>query len=123
MMNEGTTAELNKEMSDSDKLAFLVKEAIANREWQMEVRAWQADASARLAKVEAFVEERSRETRPMLELIVKEVADLNQSVREIRADIREIRADIRILRTEDWKWKREFLALSDRVGALEDRAH
>ncbi len=70
-MSEVTTAELNKELTDSEKLAFLVKEAIANREWQMEMRTWQSDASARLVRLEASAEDRSRETRPILELIVK----------------------------------------------------
>lgn len=115
-MNEDRTAELTKDMSDSEKLAFIVAELIANREWQMEVRAWQADMSARMAKVETFVEERSRETRPILELILKEVADLSQSVREIRTDLK-------LLREEMWKEKRERAELADRVAALESRPH
>jgi hypothetical protein len=48
----------------------------------------------RLAKVEAFVDERSRETRPMLELIVKEMADLGQSVKEIRTDLKLLRQEM-----------------------------
>ena len=108
-MNEDSTREPTKDLSDSEKLAFVVEELIAQR-------AWQAQVSARLEKVEAFVEERSRETRPMLELIVKEVADLGQSVKEIRADFR-------IQRNEDWQWKREFVELAERVAALESRTH
>jgi hypothetical protein len=108
-MNEDKTQELTKELSDSEKLAFVVEELLAQR-------AWQAQISTRLEKVEAFVDERSRETRPMLELIVKEVADLGQSVKEIRADLR-------VQGNEDWQWKREFVELAERVAALENRAH
>jgi hypothetical protein len=86
-MNEDETQELTKELSDSEKLAFLVEEALANRTWQAEMR-------TRLAKVEAFVDERSRETRPMLELIVKEMADLGQSVKEIRTDLKLLRQEM-----------------------------
>jgi hypothetical protein len=108
-MNEDGTQELTKELSDSEKLAFLVEEAIANRTWQSEMR-------TRLEKVEAFVDERSRETRPMLELIVKEVADLGQSVKEIRTDLK-------LLRQEMWHEKRERADLEERVTTLEARNH
>lgn len=108
-MHEDSTQELTKELSDSEKLAFLVEEAIANRAWQAEMR-------TRLEKVKTFLDERSRETRPILELMVKEVADLGQSVKEIRVDLR-------VQRNEDWQWKREFMELADRVAALETRAH
>lgn len=108
-MNEDSTQELTKELSDSEKLAFLVEEAIANRAWQAEMR-------TRLEKVETFVDERSRETRPILELIVKEVADLGQSVKEIRTDLK-------LLRQEMWHEKRERADLEERVTTLEARNH
>jgi hypothetical protein len=108
-MNGDSTAELTKDMSDSEKLAFIVAELIANREWQ-------ADMSARMTKVETFVEERSRETRPILELILKEVSDLSQSVKEIRTDLK-------LLREEMWKEKRERAELEARVTTLESRPH
>lgn len=115
-MNEDGTQELTKEFSDSEKLAFLVEEAIANRAWQAEVRTWQVEMRSRLERVETFVDERSRETRPMLELIVKEVADLGQSVKEIRTDLK-------LLRQEMWHEKRERADLEERVTTLEARTH
>lgn len=108
-MNEDGTQELTKELSDSEKLAFLVEEAIANRAWQAEMR-------SRLERVETFVDERSRETPPILELIVKEVADLGQSVKEIRTDLK-------LLRQEMWHEKRERADLEERVTTLEARTH
>lgn len=108
-MNEDSTQELTKELSDSEKLAFLVEEAIANRAWQAEMR-------SRLERVETFVDERSRETRPILELIVKEVAELGQSVKEIRTDLK-------LLRQEMWHEKRERADLEERVTTLEARTH
>ena len=39
---------------------------------------------ARLAKVEAFIEDRSRDTRPMLDKIYKEVADLRIELKEVK---------------------------------------
>jgi len=115
-MNEDRTQELTKELSDSEKLAFLVEEALANRAWQQEV-------SARLAKVESFVEDRSRDTRPMLELIHKEVADLGQSVNHLKQSVRDIRGDIRIFREDAWREKHERQDLADRIEALEQRPH
>lgn len=108
-MNEDSTQELTKELSDSEKLAFLVEEAIANRAWQAEMR-------SRMERVETFVDERSRETRPILELIVKEVAELGQSVKEIRTDLK-------LLRQEMWHEKRERADLEERVTTLEARTH
>ena len=43
-----------------------------------------ADFGARLAKVEAFIEDRSRDTRPMLDKVYKEVADIGIEVKEIK---------------------------------------
>lgn len=108
-MNEDSTQELTKELSDGEKLAFLVEEAIANRAWQAEMR-------SRMERVETFVDERSRETRPILELIVKEVAELGQSVKEIRTDLK-------LLRQEMWHEKRERADLEERVTTLEARTH
>ena len=113
-MNEDRTQELTKELSDSEKLAFLIEEALANRVWQAEI-------STRLATVEAFVEDRSRDTRPLLNLIHKEVADLGQSVNHMKQSIRDIRGDIRVFRDEAWRDKYDRQDLTDRVEVLEQR--
>jgi len=49
-----------------------------------------ADFGARLAKVEAFVEDRSRDTRPMLDKLYKEVADTRIEVGEVKSHLKRL---------------------------------
>ena len=65
-MNEENT----KDLTVNEKLDMILSEL--------------AFVKARLVKVEAFVEDRSRDTRPMLDKIYKEVADARLEVKEVR---------------------------------------
>ena len=49
-----------------------------------ELTSVKTEFGARLAKVEAFIEDRSRDTRPMLDKVYKEVADIGIEVKEIK---------------------------------------
>lgn len=49
----------------------------------------------RLSALESAAEDRARETRPKLDLIVKGLSDLREEMAEVRAEMAEIRADVR----------------------------
>ena len=72
-MNEENT----KNLTTDEKLDLLLAESVF-------VRTELASQGARLAKVEAFIEDRSRDTRPMLDKIYKEVADTRIELKEVR---------------------------------------
>ncbi|MEO6726476.1 MAG: hypothetical protein ABIP14_14410 [Blastocatellia bacterium] len=69
-MNEENT----KDLTIDEKLDMVLAELVFMK----------ADFGARLAKVEVFVEDRSRDTRPMLDKIYKEVADMRIEVKETK---------------------------------------
>ncbi|MDQ3012814.1 MAG: hypothetical protein M3X11_19165 [Acidobacteriota bacterium] len=69
-MNEEST----KDLTIDEKLDMILSELAFLK----------ADFGARLVKVEAFVEDRSRDTRPILDKIYKEVADLRIEVKEVK---------------------------------------
>lgn len=77
-----------------------------------------ADFGARLAKVEAFVEDRSRDTRPMLDKIYKEVADLRIEVKEVKDRVGRIdrkfdvlNSDVVELRSADREFEQRLTVL------------
>jgi hypothetical protein len=100
--NEDPTKELTKDLTDSEKLDWLIQAARM--------------MDGRLQTVETFVADRARDTNPMLERIYKEVADLNVSVGRIERDIQLLREDIHNKR-------HERVILGKRVTALENRPH
>lgn len=88
-MNEENITDLTV----NEKLDMLLAESAL-------VRAELASLGARLVKVEAFVEDRSRDTRPMLDKIYKEVADLRIEMKETKDRV------VRIDRKFDVLWLR-----------------
>lgn len=60
--------EITKDLTDSEKLNWLIAEF--------------SDMKSRIIKLEAFSEERSRDTQPMLGKIHKEIADNRLEMRE-----------------------------------------
>lgn len=75
----------------------------------------------RLAKVEVFVEDRSRDTRPMLDRIHKDLADTRVELAEMRADVGDVKREIRLLREDMWNERKERVELAERVGRLDAR--
>lgn len=63
-------------------------------------------------RVDAFIEDRSRDTRPKLDLIHKDVAD-------IRDEIVDIRRELKLFREELWQEKKERADLDNRLSRLE----
>ena len=72
------------------------------------------DIKARLASLEAFAEDRSRDTRPMLERIHQEVAEQGQTLHALRRDVELFREDI-------FNERRARADLAARVAELERR--
>lgn len=94
------TKDLTRDLTDSEKLDFLIRAVTL--------------MDARLQKVEAFVDDKSRDTSPMLDRIYKEVADQGRNVREIRNDLKVIHERLNLE-------GRERFDLAGRVAALESR--
>ncbi len=70
---------------------------------------------ARLVKVEAFVGERIYDTRPKLDIIIKEIADVKEGLRETNNEMR-------LLREEVWGERKARGNLEYRVELLERKA-
>ena len=68
----------------------------------------------RVARLEAIAEDRARETKPMLERIHKEIADVHFDLKDLRHEMRLLREDIR-------NERRERVALAEQVELLEAR--
>ena len=108
----------------------------------------QRQTNARLIKVEAFVDDRSRDTRPRLDLIHKEIADLKhndiaqlrealanteerlqqqntslqQRVEAVYTETRSFVRQIKLLRDEIWGEQKERVELEERIEILERAA-
>ena len=87
--------ETTKELSGDDLLR-----ALLGRVDQLFVLYQQMNArldamDARLIKVEAFVDERVYDTRPKLDLLLKEVADTKQDVADVKQDVAEVKQELR----------------------------
>jgi hypothetical protein len=79
-----------------------------------DLRLWREGVDARLVKIEAFVDDRLRDTQPLLGKIHKEVADT-------RADIGDIKRELRLLREDLWNERKERIEIAERVSQLEMR--
>jgi hypothetical protein len=101
------TEDLTKGLTDSEKLNLLLAD-------MGQIKTNIADIKARLIKVEAFVEDQSRDTSPILERIYQEVAEQGRSIREIRDELKLIHERINLE-------GRERFDLTGRVAALESR--
>lgn len=64
-----------KDLSDSEKLNLILAELADSRVWRTNMDAWRAEVSA-------FIEERSRETKPLLGQIQKEIIETRIEMRE-----------------------------------------
>ena len=78
-MNEENT----KDLTVDEKLDLLLAEMAF-------VKTELGSVQMRLVKVEAFVEDRSRDTRPMLDKIHKEVADTRVEVGEVKSHLKRL---------------------------------
>lgn len=95
------TEDINtQDLTDSEKLNLILADL--------------GDIKRRLTKLEAFAEDRSRDTRPMLERIHQEVAEQGQTLHALRRDVELFREDI-------FNERRARADLAARVADLERR--
>lgn len=110
--------DITKDLTDGEKLNLILAELA-------ELRAWRA-------KVDAFIEGRSRDTRPKLEMIHKEIVDTRLEARErfdqaevrmtsMEKEIKTLRREVGLLREDLWSERKERVELAERVSALEQR--
>jgi len=110
------TEENTKDLTADEKLDLILSELSDMREWR-------AGVDVRLAKVEAFVDDRSRDTRPMLDLIHKEIADTRIEMREGQARLEDqfehvkTKLDLMVVDVADVRTVQHRLGV--RVSALE----
>lgn len=79
------------------------------------------DVKDRLAKLESVAEDRARETRPKLDLIIKEVSDLREDMREVRKDLRSLHRKLDIFNNEMLAMKTDLRDFDERLTELERR--
>ncbi len=79
------------------------------------------DVKDRLGKLESVAEDRARETRPKLDLIVKEVSDLREDMREVRKDLRSLHRKLEIFNNELLESKVDLRDFDKRLTELERR--
>ncbi len=75
----------------------------------------------RLAALESVAEDRARETRPKLDLIVKEISDLREEMAGVRRDLRSIDRKLEIFNTELLESKVDLRDFDKRLTELERR--
>ncbi len=75
----------------------------------------------RLAALESVAEDRVRETRPKLDLIVKEISDLREEMAGVRRDLRSIDRKLEIFNTELLESKVDLRDFDKRLTELERR--
>jgi archaellum component FlaC len=91
---------------------------LSDRQLLEAIRRDLALVSARLSKVESFVDDRSRDTRPMLGEIQREITEMRA---EFREEIRDIRHELRMIREDMAAEHKRRVDLLGRVEDLERR--
>ena len=128
--------ETTKELSGDDLLRVLlqrVDQMFVQQQrlydQQQQLSAQQQETNTRLTKVEAFVDERAYDTRPKLDLIIKEIADTKQDVAEVKQDVAEVKQQllrinnqIRLFSEDIWGEREKRAGLEYRVEQLERKA-
>ncbi|MGH9802481.1 MAG: hypothetical protein ACRD82_19110 [Blastocatellia bacterium] len=111
--------ERTKDLTTDEKLDMILAELSFVKS---ELAFVKTDFGARLARLEAFAEDRSRDTRPMLNKIHKEVADVMAEVVEVRSELRRLDRKWEVL-TDDVMEVRVFgRDLNRRLDKIESQA-
>lgn len=81
-----------------------------------------ADFGARLARLEAFAEDKSRDTRPMLDRIHKEVADVMVEIVEARSELMRLDRKWEVLNDDVMEVRVFNRDLNRRLDKIESKA-
>jgi ABC-type transporter Mla subunit MlaD len=79
------------------------------------------DLDTRLATLEAVAADRSRETRPKLDLIIAELADVREGQKDAAKRLDRIESQLRVLTEDVLNVRADQRKLEDRMGDLERR--
>jgi chromosome segregation ATPase len=96
-----------KDLTDSEKLNRILADL--------------ADVKTRLGALESTAEDRSRDTRPKLDLIIKELSDAREEIRDVAARLDRIEARFETLAIDVMDVRTVQRRLGDRVSELERR--
>jgi len=80
-----------------------------------------ADVKARLSALEAGAEDRAKETRPKLDLIIKEMADVREEIREVVTRLDRIESRLETMAMDVVDVRAAQRRLGERVSDLERR--
>ncbi len=97
--------ENTKDLTDSEKLNLILSELA-------DLRAWRA-------KVDAFIDDRARDTRPKLDLIIKELSDAREEIRDMVTRLDRIEARLETLAMDVVDVRGAQRRLDNRVSQLE----
>ncbi len=101
------TDENTKDLTDSEKLNLILAEVADLRQWR--------------AKVDAFIDDRSRDTRPKLDLIIKELSDAREEIRDMVTRLDRIESRLETLAMDVVDVRAAQRRLGDRVSLLEQK--
>ncbi len=105
------TDENTKDLTSDEKLDLILAELADLREWR--------------AKVDAFIEDRLPDTRPLHERTVKEMIETRELLLErsasIEREVKTTRREIGLLREDIRNEQLERVELAERVSAIEQR--
>lgn len=104
--------EKTKDLTTNEKLDLILAELTFMK----------SDFSARLAKLEAFAEDKSRDTRPMLDRIHKEVADTRAEMVEVRSELMRLNRKWEVLNDDVMEVRVFNRDLNRRLDKIESQA-
>jgi len=104
--------EKTKDLTTNEKLDLILAELTFMK----------SDFGARLARLEAFAEDKSRDTRPMLDRIHKEVADTRAEMVEVRSELMRLNRKWEVLNDDVMEVRVFNRDLNRRLDKIESQA-
>lgn len=105
------TEDITKDLTDSDKLNMLLTQMAAFQTWQ--------------TKVDAFIDDRARDTKPLLGQILKEVQDgfarIEMRLSTVEEESKRTRREVGMLREDMRNERLARVELIERIEDLEQR--
>lgn len=101
------TDDPTKDLTDGEKLNLILAKL--------------SDVETRLARLEAQAEDRSRETRPKLDLIIKEVADVRADVNELKEGQNRLEKELRLMNRKFDALNKDMLTMKADLGDFDER--
>lgn len=79
------------------------------------------DMKARLGALDAQAEDRSRETRPKLDLIIKEVVDVRTDLSELKEGLKQVQRELRSIDRKFDIFNKDMLAMKADLREFDER--